>query len=76
MKWIPVNEKLPKYSGDYNVTVGVSNEYGYYEEVRTYRYERFNGKHPYQKWCIPNKLYETINVIAWMPLPEPYIREE
>jgi|GEM_PF-4081311 len=71
-KWISTSERLPKYTGDYNVTVGVGSMLGYFEEVRTYRYEIYNGKNSYQKWIIPNKIDEIVNVIAWMSLPEPY----
>lgn len=70
--WIPVSEQSPKHTGDYNVTVGVGSELGYFEEVRTYRYEIHNGKNPHKKWIIPNNFHETVNVIAWQPLPEPY----
>lgn len=71
-RWIPVTERLPEYTGDYNVTVGVGSELGYFEEVRTYRYEIYNGKNPHKKWIIPNNFHEIVNVIAWQPLPEPY----
>ena len=72
-RWIPVSERLPNYTSDYNVTVGVGSELGYFEEVRTYRYEIYNGKNPYRKWIIPNRFDEVIDIIAWKELPEKYI---
>lgn len=70
--WIPCSERLPEYTADYNVTVGIGSILGYFEEVRTYRYEICNSKNPYRKWIIPNNVDEVINIIAWQPLPEPY----
>jgi len=70
--WISVIEMLPNYTSDYNVTVGVGSELGYFEEVRTYRYEIYNGKNPYRKWIVPNRFDEVINIIAWRQLPETY----
>lgn len=66
-EWISVKDELPKYTDEYNVTVGVPSEFGYFEKVTTLRFERIKGKEP--RWVIPNnKIY---NVIAWMPLPQP-----
>ena len=70
-KWIPCSERLPKYSDEFNVTIGVANEFGYYERVTTLRYERIKGKEP--RWVIPKN--EVCNVIAWQPLPQPYKKE-
>ena len=65
-EWISVDDELPKYTDEYNVTVGVPSEFGYFEKVTTLRFERINGKEP--RWVIPkNEIY---NVISWMPLPE------
>ena len=67
-EWIPVDDRLPQYTGEYNVTVGVPNEFGYFEKVKTLRFERIKGKEP--RWVIPkNEIY---NVIAWMELPKKY----
>ena len=66
--WIPCSERLPIYNDEYNVTVGVASEFGYYETVTTLRFARVIGE--YEKWVIPNGMaYE---VIAWQPLPEIY----
>ena len=67
-EWISVEDRLPQYTDEYNVTVGVASEFGYFEKVKTLRFERINGKEP--RWVIPkNEIY---NVIAWMELPKKY----
>ena len=67
-EWIPVDDRLPQYTDEYNVTVGVPSEFGYFEKVKTLRFERIKGKEP--RWIIPkNEIY---NVIAWMELPKKY----
>ena len=67
-EWISVDDRLPQYTDEYNVTVGVPNEFGYFEKVKTLRFERIKGKEP--RWVIPkNEIY---NVIAWMELPKKY----
>ena len=67
-QWISVDDRLPQYTDEYNVTVGVPSEFGYFEKVKTLRFERINGKEP--RWVIPkNEIY---NVIAWMELPKKY----
>lgn len=67
-KWIPCNERLPQHTDEYNVTVGVASEFGYFEKVTTLRFERIKGKDP--RWVTPKN--EVYHVIAWMPLPDPY----
>lgn len=67
-KWIPCSERLPKENGDYlicyydgYITVGYyQNEIGYYPK---YWYNQQDE----QIW--------DDDVIAWMPLPEPYKAE-
>ena len=67
-EWISVDDRLPQYTDEYNVTVGVPSEFGYFEKVKTLRFERIKGKEP--RWIIPkNEIY---NVIAWMELPKKY----
>lgn len=67
-EWVSVEDGLPQYTDEYNVTVGVPSKFGYFEKVKTLRFERIKGKEP--RWVIPkNEIY---NVIAWMELPEKY----
>ena len=67
-EWISVDDRLPQYTDEYNVTVGVPSEFGYFEKVKTLRFERIKGKEP--RWVIPKN--EICNVIAWMELPKKY----
>ena len=67
-KWILCDEQLPQCTDEYNVTVGVANEFGYFEKVTTLCFERIKGRDP--RWIIPKN--EAYNVIAWMPLPTAY----
>lgn len=66
--WIPCEFELPKYTGEYNVTVVVASELGSFEDVTTLRFENIKGKEPI--WVIPKD--EIYRVIAWQPLPEPF----
>ena len=71
-KWIPVSERLPEEDGDYYVTLenGVVEILGYSTTQRT--------TYPKGFYYISNGFSwrQTINpVIAWMPLPEPYLPE-
>ena len=58
MNWIPVAERLPEEKGLYFVTTdGRCDD----DIIEVAFYDQ-----PYNVWYIAN------NVIAWMPLPEPY----
>lgn len=57
-KWIPVTERLPEYSCQTLVTTKWDTEY-------SVEYGFYWGEN--NKWGVVNN-----NVIAWMPLPEPY----
>ena len=67
-EWIPVEEELPKYTDEYNVTVGVASEFGYFEKATTLRFENIKGKE--SKWVLPTS--DIYRVIAWQELPQPY----
>lgn len=63
MSWIPVEERLPEANGEYlNVTVK-----GYGTRV-AYRSES-DGT-----WRFANGLHVCAQVIAWQPLPAPYVK--
>ena len=59
-KWIPVSERLPEEQGWYLVTIKSGDNY--YLDTDIYNTLYKNG-------------FRTQNVIAWMPLPEPYKSE-
>lgn len=60
MNWIPVSERLPEKKGRYVVTT--DSKYNDTVEVTFY-----DPKH--NIWHIAS------NVIAWMPMPEPYRKD-
>ena len=63
-RWIPTSEKLPEKEGSYLTTI--VNEYDSrlcYIMVCDYIS---------QVWC-PDDETASSNVVAWMPLPEPYV---
>lgn len=72
-EWIPVEEGLPKkYNGFYEINL-VTLENGHVC-FGVYRYDS-------NEWWTRMSKGETVylnkhKVIAWMPLPEPYIKEE
>ena len=83
--WIPVTERLPESSGAYLVrpSDGALEDYSDLDAVMIIPYEadaeafgwwteRFD---PVSLGCIGSDFYE-VEVIAWMPLPEPYKYEE
>lgn len=59
--WIPVTERLPEKEGTYLTTID--------EYIMTSSYFP-NCKHG-SKWC-PDDVIASDNILAWMPLPEPY----
>ena len=74
--WISVKERLPEEYGEYLITWTTSQtkrpliaicEYEITSEY-DYKYSRFKGE-----WLLDDyiKNYPNVNVIAWMPLPEP-----
>ena len=70
-QWIPCSERLPERLGEYLITA-LSNpsknpisSVGYYHE-RIKEFGTFDRGGNWEKW----------DVIAWMPLPEPYTEEQ
>ena len=76
-KWIPCNEitgkGFPKEDGNYYIT---EQNYGYYLEAD----EKQCVAHisPFRKGDFTNRFYDAnhSNIVAWMPLPEPWKGEE
>lgn len=70
-RWIPVKEKLPEKEDRFLCTVEIrsGNTSGLYIEICTF-YKKPYLDEGFFKWEKGLKREE--NVIAWMPLPEPY----
>lgn len=81
-RWIPVEEGLPKKNGDYLVTVpsicGGGSVYKYSFATDLHKVDKYDfPKHKSGFYRIDSEwgYYEVDDVIAWMPLPEPYKAE-
>jgi hypothetical protein len=68
-EWIPVFKRSPEKSGNYWCTFG-----GTYLTGIDYYVTESNAKELFEDWeeCVG---WQSQNVIAWMPLPEPYKAE-
>ena len=79
--WIPCSERLPEEYDDYLITYTTSQSKRPFiaicegEETREYDHERNRFKF---EWLLEDyiKAYPNVEVIAWMPLPEPYTEME
>ena len=80
-KWIPVNERLPEEYGEYLITWTTSQSkrpfIGISEGEETLEYDHEHNRFKF-KWLLDDyiKVYPNVEVIAWMPLPEPYEPQE
>ena len=71
MDWIPVAERLPEKDGRYLCTI--QNKYApEVVGVMVCDYWNFESKH----YWSPDDQVASDNVIAWAPLPAPYVNEE
>lgn len=61
-EWIPVSERLPEEDGEYLVTVLDSYSGRPFVDISHYFIGNVNN----------NGFYKAYEVMAWMPLPEPY----
>ena len=84
-EWIPVSEKLPENSGDYLVrpSDGVLEDYSDFSEVMIIPYDAdceafgwWNEKYDPVTLGYIDSDFDEFEVIAWMPLPEPYVKEQ
>lgn len=64
-QWFPCTEKLPAEYGNYLITTE-------YEEVDIGTFDP-NGRNGWSG-CDADGFYWMDKVIAWMPLPEPYVK--
>lgn len=65
-QWIPCSEKLPEKEGRYLVTVNKGNEKCVEDDFFYFRYFTKDGT---PSWYLGE------DVVAWMPIPEPYKSE-
>ena len=74
-RWIPVTERLPEpYSGEYLVTINNGRVYTdvlWFDSPGDGRYESCFYKEDDDGYGVV-----CVDVVAWMPLPEPYKEEE
>ena len=64
-KWIPVSERLPEEDGRF--LTYIVNPYNKFTYIMVCEYE-------FKQWW-PDDDETSANVVAWMPLPEPYKEE-
>ena len=90
-KWISVSERLPEYKEPVNITWVNHNPESYYEHIKDKPFTAtgvyFNGQWYWWSTLCTDILAEyghnhddiiddNIEIIAWMPLPEPYTEGE
>lgn len=90
-RWIPCSERLPDTNEAVNITWVNHNPESYYEHIKDKPYTATGHYHMGKWWwyssvckdyldeygkCPPDQMDEDIEVIAWMPSPEPYKGEE
>lgn len=87
LHWIPVEQALPENNDPVNVTYVNHNPENYYAEVKDKPYTATAHFHKgqwywyscttqdlldeYGTW-IPDLIDKDVEILAWMPLPEPY----
>ena len=84
-EWIPVNERLPEESGEYLVrpSDGVLEDYSDFSEVMIMPYDAdceafgwWNEVYDPVTLGYVDSNFDEYEVVAWMPLPEPYKEQE
>lgn len=89
--WIPVSKKLPENTDPVNVTWINRNPEPYYESIKNKPFTGTAHYYEGKWWwdsCVcqdylneygnspGDEVDEAIEIVAWMPLPEPYERKE
>lgn len=80
MEWIPCTERLPEKSGQYLVTRKFNALSSLWDKVGIVNYSDLMGLKKEKIWWTGNvgksDFEKCDDVIAWMPLPEPYEEEK
>ena len=75
-RWIPCSERLPEQYGNYLVSYRTDD---FESDIGTFDPDRINSDTGEWSACDANGFYwvasKGLEVIAWMPLPEPYKAE-
>lgn len=71
-RWIPVSERLPEEDGQYLITVKYKHVDGY-DDIYAEHGEWTDGR--WDMFCFGH-CGEVEDIIAWMPLPKPYVPQE
>lgn len=72
MQWMPVSEMLPKEGDIVLVTLKIDWSYGKGTDIETQiDIATYYGEDGFGMFCDWNE-GQTVEVVAWMPLPEPY----
>ena len=72
-RWIPCGERLPEEDGQYLITVKYKHVNDSYEDVYAEHGEWYDGR--WDMFCFGH-CGEVEDIIAWMPLPEPYKEDD
>ena len=72
-QWIPCSERLPEEDGQYLIMVKYKHVNDSYEDVYAEHGEWFDGR--WDMFCFGH-CGEVEDIIAWMPLPEPWKGEK
>ena len=72
-KWIPVSERLPEKNESVLLTICANSSlYGFNENFVKVMCGSYNPCEDKRDWIVNEIRYYIDNVIAWMPLPEPF----
>jgi len=76
-QWIPCSERLPEQYGNYLVSYRTDD---FESDIGTFNPDRINSDTGEWSACDANGFYwvasKGLEVIAWMPLPEPYAERQ
>ncbi|MBR4406038.1 MAG: DUF551 domain-containing protein [Bacteroidaceae bacterium] len=71
--WIPTEERLPEEEGEYLITwTGTLAHTHTWHFIRVVEYIKYRDGFYWDTDDIYDYGYRDVEVIAWMPLPEPY----